>query len=628
MKHNMFRKLGLVTLLAIPMVAGSGCDAVKGVADSVCCKDFKVGADLSAVDWEIEGEGKAEFAAFMQASGDFSASASGLVLELSTLCQNVAVDMGIDEKKVQETDPGARAAAWCGEVVAQLKAAGSISIDAQPPSCSLSASASASCQAKCSGNASCELQPGELPQCEGGEVSFSCEGSCSGSCQGSADLAVTCEGECSGTCEGSCEGTCEGGLSGTCSGDCSGTCNGKGDGAGGKFSGKCDGTCEGSCSVQFTNPVCKGSCKGSCAGKCRGSCKAAADVKLQCEGECSGSCDGTVKAPKCSGGKLPKAKCEASAECSGSCNASVQAKAECKPGSLKITAAGTLSARAVASLEANLPKIRVLLEAKAKLLADNAAVVLDVGAKFTAKGNLSAKAALCLVPAVDALSEAAGNVQATGSVSASFASTIKLARFAVALAGGRGGDAGEAPAAAASQSSPVRIFRPPAVPEAGWWGLSPGLSAALAGPVAVAGLSPGLAGLSAEATGAALAMGAADSVVEGTGTGMTTGAEVAATGAEVAAGVVAAGSACFSPLSPERVRAKPPAPRSRTAPRAAPTRRPVLPFLGVTTGSSAWTAGGGAGASWAWRAMRVAAEVELSSKSLTPPPCIHCMMAS
>ena len=173
--NNVFRKLGLATLLAIPLVSGSGCEAadkLKEAQGDLCCTDFKVGADLSNVDWGIEGEGKASFSAFMQASADFSASASGLVIELGTLCQNVALDMGVEENAVKETDPGNRAAAWCAQVVGKLKAAGSISIEAQPPVCSISASAQASCEASCSGKAECELKPGELPQCEGGEVSL------------------------------------------------------------------------------------------------------------------------------------------------------------------------------------------------------------------------------------------------------------------------------------------------------------------------------------------------------------------------------------------------------------------------------------------------------------------------
>jgi hypothetical protein len=407
--QNVIRKLSLATLLAIPVVTGAGCEEankLKDGADALCCKDFKVGADLSNVDWGVEGAGKAEFGAFMQASADFSAAASGLVIELATLCQSVAVDLGVDENKVQETEPGKRASLWCAEVVGQLKAAGSISIEAQPPVCSISASAQAKCEASCSGKAECELKPGELPQCEGGEASFSCEGKCEGSCSGSAELAVTCEGECSGSCEGSCEGTCEG---------------------------KCDGK-EGNAACAG---VCEGKCSGSCAGKCRGSCKAAAGAKLECEGECTGKCEGTIKAPKCSGGSLPKAKCEVSADCSGSCSASAQAKAECKPGTLKVKAAGNLSARGVASLEANLPKIRVLLEAKAKLLASNAKAVVDVGGRFVAKGNLSVKATACLLPAVEVLAEAAKNVQATGTVSAEFAAVIKLHGLPRGAPGGR-----------------------------------------------------------------------------------------------------------------------------------------------------------------------------------------------
>ncbi len=418
MKHNMFRKLGLIPLLAIPLVVGAGCDTVKDLkegADDLCCKDFKIGADLSAVDWKIEGDGKAEFSAFMQASGDFAASASGLVLELSTLCQSVAVDMGVDEKKVQETDPGTRAAAWCGEVVAKLKAAGSISIDAQPPTCSLSASASASCQAKCSGKAECELQPGELPNCEGAEISGSCEGSCSGKCEGSADLAVTCEGECSGSCEGSCEGTCEGGLSGSCTGDCSGTCNGKGDGAGGKFVGKCDGTCEGTCAV--TAPSVK--CNGSCNGKCSGSCKAQASGSVKCDGKC----DGDFEPLKCEGGKL-EGGCKVEAKCDANCDASVSAKAECTPPSIEVAFSGAANVEAagkiVATFKANLG---IILSFKSRLtvmgtlagtITGNASVITDI------------KAA-CIPQVVAAGADAVGNVsasvQATGSLAGAAGAT-------------------------------------------------------------------------------------------------------------------------------------------------------------------------------------------------------------
>ena len=67
MKNNMkWRLLAApvaMMILGIPAVA---CDQIAGATDTLCCKDFKVGADLSAVDWDIEGEGAATFGAFMQ----------------------------------------------------------------------------------------------------------------------------------------------------------------------------------------------------------------------------------------------------------------------------------------------------------------------------------------------------------------------------------------------------------------------------------------------------------------------------------------------------------------------------------------------------------------------------------
>ncbi len=427
--QNVIRKLSLATLLVIPVVTGAGCEAadkLKETQGDLCCTDFKVGADMTAVDWKIEGDGKVEFGAFMQATADFSAAASGVLLDLTNACQTLAIDLGASEKDVQETNPGQRAVLWCAAAAAKLQAAGSIEVSIQPPRCSVSASAQASCEAKCSAKAECELQPGEIEaRCEGG-VSVKCEGSCEGTCQGSADVAVTCEGSCEGTCEGSCEGTCEGTLSGTCEGTCEGTCNGKSTANGG--SAQCDGTCEGKCSVAFKNPICKGSCKGSCAGKCRGSCTAEAGAKLQCEGECSGSCSVEGKAPKCNGTlKPPRAECQGSAECSGSCKASAEAKAECTPGTIEIKAAGNLTAQGVASVKANLPKILAVFKARGELLVKTGTAVGELGVKVTAKApNFSAKAALCVVPAVAAAADALSNAKSSFEASGKVAGAIKL----------------------------------------------------------------------------------------------------------------------------------------------------------------------------------------------------------
>jgi hypothetical protein len=429
MVRHLFRALAWSTILAVPVFGAQGCSSsdITGVADNLCCKDFKVGADLTNVDWGISGDGKVEFGAFMQASGDFTAAATATVSDLTAACQALAVDLGAKEDAVTETAPGQRAIDWCTTAAAQIKVAagGSISIVAQPPTCTVSASVQGSCEAKCSANASCEVTPAQLTaRCSGG-VSGKCTGECSGSCQGSANVAVTCEGSCSGTCEGSCDGTCSGGLSGTCSGMCTGTCDGKSTGG---AAASCAGNCDGTCSVAFTNPVCKGSCSGSCAGKCRGTCTAAADAKLQCEGECSGSCSVEIQAPKCNGTlKPPSAECQGSADCSGSCSASANAKAECTPGSLEITAAGGLSVQAQASLKTNLPKILAIFQARGKILVDTGTAVATLGVNVTGKApGFSAKAALCVVPAVEAIAEAATNAGASFEASGKIAGAIGM----------------------------------------------------------------------------------------------------------------------------------------------------------------------------------------------------------
>jgi hypothetical protein len=433
MVRQLFRALAWSTILAVPALASQGCSSsdLTNPTSTLCCTDFKVGADLTGVDWGISGDGKVEFGAFMQASGDFTAAATATVSDLTSACQTLAVDLGAKEDAVVESDPGRRALGWCAAAAAQIQASGSIEVVAQAPSCTVSASVQGSCEAKCSAKAECQITPGNISaRCEGGKISGKCEGSCSGSCQGSANVAVTCEGSCQGTCEGSCDGTCSGGLSGTCTGMCDGTCNGKATGTAGGIA--CDGTCEGTCSVAFKNPVCKGSCSGSCAGKCRGTCQAAADAKLECEGECSGSCDVEFKAPKCTG-KLtpPSADCQGSAECSGSCSASANAKAECTPGSLEIKAAGNLNVQAQASLKANLPKILAIFQARGQLLVDTGTAVVDVGAKVAVKApSLSLKAGLCVVPAVAAIAEAASNAGSSFEASGKVAGSLKLGQLA------------------------------------------------------------------------------------------------------------------------------------------------------------------------------------------------------
>jgi len=395
MKKNMkWRLLAVPAALMVLGIPAVGCDQIAGATDTLCCKDFKVGADLSAVDWEIEGDAKATFGAFMQATADFAGTTTAAVTEVGAACQAIAVDLGADANGVKETDNAKRTTAWCNLAVAQIKTKleGKVVVVAQPPSCSFNASVQANCEAKCTVEASCEAELGNIEaRCTPAQLSGKCKGECKGSCEGSANLAVACTGVCEGTCEGKCNGACS-----------------KGTGA-----------------------DCRGACDGTCDGECRGSCKVEGTAKVKCEGDCTGGCMGELIAPKCKAELTPpSAKCQGKAECSGSCKASASAKAECTAPSVEVKFMGTASVDtdfAVASLKLNLPKILVAFEGKGKILLGNAKALGELTGSFVSSaGDLSVKAGLCAIPAGEALATSATNLQATVTASSSVLTAVGM----------------------------------------------------------------------------------------------------------------------------------------------------------------------------------------------------------
>ena len=395
------RKVGIVgALLAVGAgMSGAGCSAaedLKKTQEALCCKDFEVGADLTNIDWEVKGDGSAKFSAFMVAAADFAAAAQAVVVDVSGACQSLAIDLGAKENEVQETAPDLRAAAWCNIAVAKIdaevKAKGSITVKAQPPSCSFSASAQATCEGKCSGNASCEVSGGDVTlRCDPGFLAVKCGGQCEAKCEGSANVAVACTGKCEGACEGKCDGMAMGTMA----------------------SGQCAGTCEGTC---------------------RGTCDVTGKASVKCDGECTGGCtcpDGTdscKKAPRCKAElNPPSAECRGDVDCSASCKASASAKADCKEGSVTVSATGSVNADALASLQANLPKIVAVVKARGAYLQANAQALVQasVGLKAAAP-NLSVKAAACIVPAFEAVADAAKNATAGGTASVKVTASVGL----------------------------------------------------------------------------------------------------------------------------------------------------------------------------------------------------------
>lgn len=361
-----FLPVALAALGLSAFAAGCGEDNPLAEAQAdLCCSEFQVGAQFTPASFKAEGQAGIKFTAAMQSVVDLQGALTATLEDIATSCERMAVDLGADPGAVTQVKSSERATAWCAQFVTQLKAQGAIKVALQPAQCSVNISAQANCNATCTADVNCKIDPGEIKaNCTGGEVVFKCDAQCKGSCRGSANVAVNCQGKCDGTCEGTCQGGCEG------------TQNG--------------GTCEGRCT-------------GTCTGGCRGSCDIDADAGIACEGDCSGECTGMATAPKCTGKFTPPmGSCNADVDCSASCEASAQAKAECTPPAIVITAAGTANARAVASLEANLPNFFAAVDGRLKIVQNlSGQIVGNVSGALSAQGpGLSVKAGACIVPAV------------------------------------------------------------------------------------------------------------------------------------------------------------------------------------------------------------------------------------
>lgn len=368
----------------LALTGGQGCETLesaKEAQEDLCCSDFVVGADLSNVNWKVEGATALQYSAFMQASGDFAATATLIIEDVARACKNIATDLGTSPLQVTQTAPAARAQAWCDLAAAQMKARGSASVKvvATAPVCTVEATAQASCEGKCSGKAECQVKPGTLEaRCDPGQISGKCSAECKGTCEGSATVAVSCGGTCEGTCEGKCDGQ--------------------------------DGTA---------------TCAGKCEGKCKGSCKAEAGAEVKCEADCTGGCTGSYTAPKCKAELTPpSAECNADVDCNASCKASASAKAECKPATIKID--GQADLELIATLQANLPIFIEIAEVRGQVLLSNLQVLGQVGGKISAKGSgdLGVKGVACIVPAITAASLALQNVQTSIAVSGSIKGSL------------------------------------------------------------------------------------------------------------------------------------------------------------------------------------------------------------
>jgi len=423
-----FTALAVSTLVA-------GCSDLKDAQDAACCNEFEAGADMTNVDFGVDASIKGSFSAFASAASDLSAVGTGSIADVTTACQNIALDLGADpaDPKVAGVTGTAALTAWCdlakAQITGKLGASGSlatgIAAKFEGPKCSASLTATANCQASCSAEAKCDIKANP-PTCEGGTLSVECSGGCTA--EGKAELS--CTGSCSGSCSGSCKAS--GGVTVDCKGKCEGTCSagamGSTAGTGIQADGSCEGQCDGTCTLAADAP--KLECKGTCEGKCDAKCSGTAQVKAKCDGKC----DADYTPLKCEGGTL-KGGCEVDASCQGSCNASASAKAECTPPSVSVTATikGGLNAEAqvqyqlaLASLEANLPKILVVLEARGAAFTASVKAAVDAGVTITGSGKLGAKGAVCGVLIASTLGTASENFAAALKAAGSVTAAVKL----------------------------------------------------------------------------------------------------------------------------------------------------------------------------------------------------------
>lgn len=420
MKMNRFTTpLALAIAAAVPALANCG-------ADELCCTDFAVGADLSGVDFGVDADIQGQFTVLAQASSDLAGVASASLADVTAACRAIAIDGGAspeDQNNADAAAPRDQVKAWCNlavNAVAQVKAAGSLTIDVQPIRCEASVKAAASCNANCSVNAECKGNvSAKPPTCEGGKLEVSCQGECNVSAEAPS---IACEGECGGTCEGAC--TAEGGVAVDCDGKCEGTCTagGSANGSGVQADGTCQGTCQGTCTMKADAKV---KCTASCKGSCNASCKARPG---QAAVKCDGSCTGTAEPISCKGGELKaNVECQADANCSANCNASVQAKAECTPPSVTVVFQGSATAQIAATIESlkvNLPKLFLVFEARGKSFVDMVGTVSGNATGVLDPGKLGVKGTACLAQIGSVLGEAAGNMSASFEASASVAGSL------------------------------------------------------------------------------------------------------------------------------------------------------------------------------------------------------------
>lgn len=378
--------------------AGCGEDSVPGQ----CNLDFDGSDNADFGDPGIDG--------LLEATGQFSVTATELETSVRDACNNIASDLG------GSTDDDTATA--CANAVAEIdgtfeaNADVTFTLEYVAPVCSADVSVIADCAAECDVNFDASATP---PTCEGGELSGECSGMCQGECSIEGD--ASCSGSCDGSCTGTCDATVVASCTGTCMGQCDGTCSSM-DGDG-NCNGSCDGTCRGMCSGSV-----EGSCSGTCEGSCSASCRA--EVDGSCSGSCSGSCDVDFVEPSCEGGELDVM---ADADCKASCEAEASFAVECTEPTVIISYSGSATVSAdvdalVDTLEANFGTILAAIERLDTIASATVSLATQLTGAATAAANLGLEAADCVRLAVDAQVAAAASIMVSVEASASVSGSV------------------------------------------------------------------------------------------------------------------------------------------------------------------------------------------------------------
>jgi hypothetical protein len=351
-----------------------------------CCREFRVGYDMTITDFGVDPTLRAPYAAFAQAMGDYVAASTRMLDEVTGACRSLAIDFGgSDNDPLVRGRTGEEASlAWCNLAVRQLhgafsdalQVAGHFNVKFAPADCSIDSTFQGRCEASCMSDPNCQEKGVDVRCAKSAQVGL-CPGKCTGECLGSASVPGGCEGKCDAKCEGSCLG------------ECSGLCDGAL-----QPSGRCRGTCNG---------ICEGICKGRCTGECHYSKTASA----RCDTQCMGGCSVPYNALKCSADLGPPT-CDANIDCEANCRAIGQVRAACTAPSVAIGTSqdyfnDLVVESYVRSLELNLPKLFNAAQGRGPQLETEARAAMDGGEKIVAekvkvdKGKLGIKGTACAI---------------------------------------------------------------------------------------------------------------------------------------------------------------------------------------------------------------------------------------